>query len=141
MNKKGCGQPADKELYDKVKKDIYSKHPKHSLFRSALIQKIYKDKGGKYTGDNKKGLDKWFKEKWVSLNDFLRGDIVACGSSDTEGKYNEYALCRPLSIAKKLSVDDIKKMIKEKNKLGKRPLITEKVLGTDKYNIGSIGSN
>jgi hypothetical protein len=136
--KSGGAVPKNKKLYKRIKEAIYSKYPKHSLFRSSMIVKKYKDEGGKYMGDNKKGIKNWFKEKWVSLPDYVKGDIVACGESDLKGLY---PLCRPLSIAKKLSVDDIKKMMIEKNKLGKKPLITKKVLGSDKYNIGKIGSN
>jgi flavodoxin len=140
-NASGGGEPKDKDLYESVKKDIYKKYPKHSLFRSAALQKEYKSRGGEYVGDKGKGLKNWFREDWVSLNDFLRGDIVKCGDSDTQKKFGEYALCRPIAIAEKLGDDNIKKMIKEKNKLKNKPLRSSKVLGTDEFNVGKIGSN
>ena len=59
-------RPANQELYDKVKKEIYAKHPKHSAYRSALLVKEYKQRGGRYKGtkDSKQGLARWFDEKW-----------------------------------------------------------------------------
>ena len=58
-------KPANQELYDKVKKQIYAKYPKHSAYRSGLLVQEYKSKGGTYIGakNSKKGLGKWFDEK------------------------------------------------------------------------------
>jgi len=64
--------PRDQKLYDKVKREIYSKYPKHSAYRSGLLvkeyKKQYKGKGSPYIGPkpSKTGLSRWFKEKWVS---------------------------------------------------------------------------
>ena len=129
--------PTNKTLYDKVKKDIYEKYPKHSLFRSALIVKKYKELGGEYRDKKQESkIDKWFNQKWVSVNDYYHDNkIVPCGSSDTQKKFQNYPLCRPLEIVKKLSNTQMKKMIDEKNKLGKKHLITEKVLKTKNFNI------
>ena len=104
----GSGKPKDLKLYNKIKKEVYAKNPKHSLYRSALIQKIYQTKGGEYEEgqEPKMNIQKWFKQDWISLNDYLRGEKVACGNSDTEKKYGEYPLCRPLKIAEKLSKDE-----------------------------------
>lgn len=59
-------EPKNKKLYEKVKKEIYKKIPKHSAYRSGLIVKEYKKRGGTYIGDKpiNKGLDRWFKEDW-----------------------------------------------------------------------------
>jgi len=128
----------NKRLYNRIKKEIYEQYPKHSLFRSALIIKKYKEADGQFIKPKNKQeskLDKWFNEKWISLNDYLRDEIINCGSSNTYEKYNEYPLCRPLEIAKKLNKNQIRLMIDEKNKLKTKPLITEKILKTKKYNI------
>jgi len=129
--------PTNKMLYDAVKKDIYEKYPKHSLFRSALIVKKYKELGGEYKEKKKESkLDKWFNEKWISVNDYhYDKKIIPCGSSDTKAKFNQYPLCRPLEIVKKLSHNQMQKLMDEKNKLGKKHLITEKVLKTKKFNV------
>ena len=135
--KEGYGKPKNIKLYEKVKKEIQKKNPKHSLFRSAAIVKEYKNRGGEYTGDKtESGLDKWFGQKWLSVNDYYHDKKeVPCGASDTENKFGEYPLCRPSKIVKELSDSQIKKMIKEK--IDKNPLHTEDVLKTDKYNVGS----
>ena len=58
--------PTNKTLYAKVKAEIIKKVPKHSAYRSGLIVKEYKKRGGGYSGpkNEKKGLSRWFKEKW-----------------------------------------------------------------------------
>ena len=73
--------PSDKKLYNKTKKNIYKKIPKHSAYRSGILVKKYKQlfskKYGKqknpYIGkkSNKTGLNRWFKEKWTNQ----RGEI------------------------------------------------------------------
>lgn len=135
---KGSAKPKNEELYKKIKEDIYKSQP-HSLFRSARIQKEYKKQNGEYEDTeeekNKMNLKMWFNQNWISLNSFLRDKIVKCGSDETEKKYNEYPLCRPLEIAKQLKKEEIKEMIKEKNILKEKPLITEKIIKTKKLNI------
>lgn len=74
-------KPTDLELYNKIKKKTMKKIPKHSAYRSGVIVKTYKKKfkekyGNKkspYTGKKtkKKGLSRWFKEKWVNQ----RGEV------------------------------------------------------------------
>ena len=64
--------PTDKPLYDRIKRRIYKKQPKHSAYRSGLIVKEYKaafkkKHGNKapYKGKKKKGgLKRWFREDW-----------------------------------------------------------------------------
>jgi len=58
-------QPTNKTLYNKVKAEIIKKVPKHSAYRSGMIVKEYKKRGGKYSGSKEKGkLKRWFKEDW-----------------------------------------------------------------------------
>ncbi len=73
-------QPKDMKLYNQVKKGVYKKHPKHSAYRSGILVQTYKKKykqkygrGSPYSGEKtqKKGLSRWFKEKWVNQ----RGEI------------------------------------------------------------------
>tara|TARA_B100001094_G_C17921822_1_gene666303 strand:- start:407 stop:778 length:372 start_codon:yes stop_codon:yes gene_type:complete len=73
--------PVDKKLYNKTKRYIFKKYPKHSAYRSGILVKKYKNlfttKYGKkkspYIGkkSKKKGLKRWFKEKWTNP----RGEI------------------------------------------------------------------
>lgn len=130
-------KPINKKLYEKIKKEIYEKYPKHSLFRSALLVKEYKKQNGKYENEKPKDMNikKWFNQNWISVNDFLRDKIVKCGEAKTEKEYDEYPLCRPLEIAKKLTKPEMKKLINEKNKIKSKPLKTEKILNTKDFNI------
>ena len=68
-------EPKDQKLYQRAKKYIYKKYPKHSAYRSGLlVQKYKKDFKKKYGNKNpysgkktrKKGLKRWFAEKWVN---------------------------------------------------------------------------
>ena len=56
----------NKKLYEQVKDEIYKKYPKHSAYRSGLLVKEYKARGGTYTGKEKKdeGLNLWFRSEW-----------------------------------------------------------------------------
>lgn len=73
--------PSDNKLYNKTKKYIYKKIPKHSAYRSGILVKTYKKNYAKKYGkkknpyigkkSRKKGLVRWFKEKWINQ----RGEI------------------------------------------------------------------
>ena len=130
-------EPLNKKLYEKVKNEIYEKYPKHSAYRSMMVVKKYKDAGGKYKDDGaEKKTTKWLGQKWTSVNDYYHDNkIVKCGNSNIEDKFEEYPLCRPLSIIKKLTKGEMKKLIDEKNKLREKHLITSNLLNTDKFNI------
>ena len=74
-------EPVDKQLYDKIKKRVYKKQPKHSAYRSGKVVKEYKKQFTKKYGNRKspykgkqtrkQGLSRWFNEKWVNQ----RGEI------------------------------------------------------------------
>ncbi len=59
-------EPTNKALYNKVKKAVYAKNPKHSAYRSGQVVKQYKAKGGTYSGKKEpnKGLSRWYREDW-----------------------------------------------------------------------------
>jgi len=126
--------PLNLELYNKVKADIYAKNPKHSAYRSMAIVKQYKKEGGEYKDDGERDTTKWLGQKWSSVNDYYHDNkVVNCGNSDTQKKFNEYPLCRPLAIIKKLTKPQMKQLID--NKKDEAPLITKNILKTKKYNI------
>lgn len=132
------GIPSNTKLYETIKKEVFEKYPKHSAYRSMLLVKEYKKAGGTYTNDKSKKMNtkKWLGQNWTSLNDYHHNNkIVKCGSSNTEEKFNEYPVCRPLSIIKKLSHPQMKKLIDEKNILKNKTLKTSKILNTNEYNI------
>ena len=74
-------KPSDSKLYNKIKKRIYKKNPIHSAYRSGLLVKTYKKQYAKKYGKRKfpykgkktrkKGLTRWFSEKWRNQ----RGEI------------------------------------------------------------------
>ena len=74
-------EPIDQKMYNKTKKYIYKKYPKHSAYRSGLLVQEYKKRFSKKYGKkkqpykgkktHKKGLGRWFKEKWVNQ----RGEV------------------------------------------------------------------
>ena len=67
-------KPRDPVLYAKVKARVYKNIPKHSAYRSGIVVQEYKKayarahsyKSNPYKGERKpkKGLARWFKEKW-----------------------------------------------------------------------------
>tara|TARA_R110002074_G_scaffold82274_1_gene184002 strand:+ start:738 stop:1181 length:444 start_codon:yes stop_codon:yes gene_type:complete len=61
-------EPTNKSLYERITASVKKRIPKHSAYRSGQIVKEYKEAGGKYSGkkDDKKGLGRWFKEKWTN---------------------------------------------------------------------------
>jgi hypothetical protein len=73
--------PTNQQLYNKTKKYIYTKYPKHSAYRSGLLvqeykkqfSRIYGNKISPYKGKKteKVGLKRWFSEKWTNQ----RGEI------------------------------------------------------------------
>ena len=71
-------KPNDKELYEKIKKEITNKY-KPSAYRSGLLVKKYKEEYYKkhknnnaYSGDRQNSnLKRWFNEKWTNQ----RGEI------------------------------------------------------------------
>jgi hypothetical protein len=129
----GSGIPKNKKLYDEIKKEIYEKQPKHSLYRSARIIKEYKKRNGQFkeSKENPLNIPKWFKQDWLDVQSYLEGKEKRCGSV----KNNKYPLCRPKKILEKLTDEQMKKMLDEKQKLKEKPLITEKLLKTDEFNI------
>ena len=68
-------EPRDKKLYGEIKKKVYKKIPKHSAYRSGILVKSYKKAYKKKHGNDnsyigkktkKKGIGRWFREKWVN---------------------------------------------------------------------------
>lgn len=85
----------DKELYAKVRDEIIKAYPKHSAYRSMMIVKEYKNRGGRIAesrNKNKEGTSRWLDEQWINMDAYLDGAIVKCGAKGYEDK----SACRPL---------------------------------------------
>ena len=102
--------PANKVLYEKAKKDVYSKYSKPSAYRSGALVKRYKELGGTYIGAKKSakvGLTRWFQEKW--------GDVG----------YKNYPVYRPSRrvskatplLAKEIDARQLRKQISLKQRI------------------------
>lgn len=119
--------PKDKDLYEKIKKEVYLKYPKHSAYRSGLIVKNYKDAYEKkhksndaYIGNKNKdaktsaGLIRWFAEDWRNQKGGIgyekKGDIYRPTkriNKNTPTTFNELTPAR------------IQKAMKEKKEKGR----------------------
>ena len=81
------------DIYKKAKAKADKVYEKHSAYKSMYIQSQYKKMGGKYKGkQNKQGVSRWNKEKWVQVKPYLTsGKEIACGEDNKKNK-----VCRPL---------------------------------------------
>jgi hypothetical protein len=109
-------EPKNIKLYEKVKEEIYKKYPKHSAYRSGLIVKEYKARGGEYKGTKKKneGLSRWFKEEWKNQ----RGETGYKYKSDVYRPTKRITKDTPTTY-KELSKKEIEKARREKATKGR----------------------
>lgn len=107
--------PKDKKLYEKVKKEIFKKYPKNSAYRSGLLVKTYKEKGGTYSGEKPKGgLSRWYKEDWKTQS----GSKTYQKKSDIFRPTKRVNKNTPTTL-KELSKKEIKSAQEEKKKTGR----------------------
>ena len=107
-------KPVDKKLYERIKKEIFSKNPINSAYRSGLLVKTYKEKfrkkyGNKsaYTGNKSKApLTRWYREEWKNQRGGIgykeKGDIYRPTkriTKDTPKTFSELSK-REIEIAK-----------------------------------------
>ena len=66
-------KPLDKELYERLKKEIWEQYKVPSAYRSAQLVKRYKEAGGTYSGkkDDNQGIKRWMNEAWKNQ----RGEV------------------------------------------------------------------
>lgn len=116
----------DKNLYRKIKANVFKNNPINSAYRSMEIVKQYKARGGKVKADGKiSNLDRWIKEKWINVFDFLKNNkTTKCGDDSVKNKN----ACRPskridkdtpITIKELLKIhskDDILKAVEKKNR-------------------------
>jgi len=120
-------KPRDKKLYEKIKKKVYKDIPKHSAYRSGILVKKYKKaytrKYGKKRGKRnpyigkktrKKGLQRWFNEKWVNQD----GKVGYHSKSDVYRPSKRITRKTP-TTHKELSTKEIKRARKEKYTKGR----------------------
>ena len=59
-------EPLDKELYERLKKEVWAMYDEPSAYRSGMLVKLYREAGGWHSGDKNKdgGLSRWYRERW-----------------------------------------------------------------------------
>lgn len=115
--------PKDKQLYERVKKSIYSKYPQHSAYRSGQLVKAYKEAYAKKHGNkdayegkkpSKSGLSRWFKEDWRTQEGSKtyrkRGDVF---------RPTKRVTSKTPTTFKELSKAEVKKAQAEKKRTGR----------------------
>jgi chaperonin GroES len=80
--------PANKELYEQVKKEIWKKYPIHSAYRSGLLVQEYKTK------EDKKTASGIIIPETATAEDVKMGKVIAVG----EGLYTQNGVLIPMSI-------------------------------------------
>ena len=113
--------PTDKELYEKIKKEITAKY-KPSAYRSGKIVKKYKEEYYKkhknnnaYTGSKENSnLKRWFDEKWTNQ----RGESGYKKKGDVYRPTKKISNKTPTTFSE-LSQSQIKKAMAEKKQTGK----------------------
>ena len=118
--------PKDKELYEKIKKEIYLKYPQHSAYRSALLSREYKKEFEKkhknknsYSGNREtSNLGRWFKEEWKNQ----RGEVGYKKKGDVYRPTKKINSKTPTTF-NELNKSQIKKAMKEKKETGKANLL------------------
>jgi hypothetical protein len=100
--------PANMELYNTVKEEVYKKYTKPSAYRSGAVIKEYKKRGGEYLDDGKeKKLKRWFKEDWKDVN-----------PDKTDDSYPLYRPTKRITKDSPLTVSEVDpKNLKEQAKL------------------------
>jgi len=85
---------ANPRLYLRAKQDADLKYAKDGLYKSAYIQKRYKELGGKYKTPkpSQPPISRWLSEKWIQVLPYLDGKIIQCGSSND----SKNIACRPI---------------------------------------------
>tara|TARA_B100001057_G_scaffold420752_1_gene441279 strand:- start:1126 stop:1500 length:375 start_codon:yes stop_codon:yes gene_type:complete len=116
-------EPVDKQMYEKIKKSVYKKIPKHSAYRSGIVVQKYKKQfktkyGNKqpYKGrkTKKRGLKRWFLEDWRNQ----RGEIGYKRKSDIYRPSKRITKKTPITL-KELSKKQIKRARREKTRKGR----------------------
>ena len=107
--------PNNMALYERVKKEVYKKYPKHSAYRSGLLVQTYKARGGTYSGDKSKGtLGRWYKEDWKNQ----RGEVGYQKKGDVYRPTKRITKDTPKTHSE-LGKSRIKKAMKKKKKTGR----------------------
>lgn len=126
-------EPANKKLYEEVKKKADKIFERHSLYKSMYIQKEYQRQGGKYKTQKPESIEKeqsgtkrWLKEEWINVGDWLQNKKVPCGEGDFDA-------CRPSKRVNKNTPITIQELQKKYSNDYIQKKVNEKIKNPDKY--------
>lgn len=114
--------PKDQKLYDRIKKRVKSRIPKHSAYRSGIIVSEYKKAYAKTYGSEspyhgKKprnaGLSRWYKEEWRNQ----RGGVGYSRKGDIYRPTKRITKDTPITY-RELSRGEVRRAMREKKKTG-----------------------
>lgn len=119
-------EPADKNLYNRVKRKVYKDIPLHSAYRSGHLVKKYKEAYAKKYGAQKKpykgkkptrrepGIGRWFAEEWVNQ----RGKVGYQRKDDVYRPSKRISSKTPITHGE-LTKGEIKRAQKKKKEVGR----------------------
>lgn len=106
----------NKSLWLKARREANARYKVHSAYKSGFIVQRYKELGGKFRGTKpqKKGLSRWYKEKWVNQR----------GQSGYENKSDIYRPSKKITNKtpttwKEISTKEIKRARRVKSTKGR----------------------
>ena len=116
-------EPLDMKLYNEIKDRVWKMYDKPSAYRSGMLVKLYRESGGKYSGDKDKddGLSRWYRERWVNQ----RGEVGYKYPGDIYRPTVKVNSKTPTTI-QELTQQEIEKARREKYKKGRVNHIKEK---------------
>jgi len=114
--------PTDKNLYDKIKNELFKIYIKPSAYRSGLLVKKYKEEYTKkhnnnnyYIGDKENSnLKRWFDARWLNQ----RGEVGYKKKGDIYRPTIRIDKDTPITLSE-LSKGQIEKAKKEKKRTGR----------------------
>lgn len=131
MNSEIPDNVINKKLYQKAINTVYPRYKRPSAYRSMALQKEYMKLGGKYKEPKKEPkmskLERWRKEKWVSVKDYLEGKIINCGDDQIGNN-----ACRPTKRVDSKTPITIQEVIKKHSKPKVKIAVDKKIKNMNK---------
>ena len=103
------------KLYNEIKDRVWKMYEKPSAYRSGMLVKLYRESGGRYSGDKdeKDGLPLWFASKWLNQ----RGEVGYRYKSDVHRPTVRVNSKTPTTF-QELTPQEIERARREKAKSG-----------------------
>ena len=104
------------KLSNEIKDRVWKMYDKPSAYRSGMLVTLYREAGGKYSGDKDKdeGLSRWYREAWLNQ----RGEVGYKYPSDIYRPTVEVNSNTPTTF-QELSPQEVERARREKRKTGR----------------------